>query len=120
LERTKQMAHVNELYQEGDLAGLQRFLDQLEGLSTATDMGTGPSRVALLRMQLKQVTLRIAQVRSELEALRHSPLGRLSEQIALARTRGRELLDEMAAEIDVQIATLRRHLAACHNDGVQA
>lgn len=119
--RTQLMSEANRAYRNGDAAALDEVLALwLEGrqgdlpaamgaVSSAPNI-SGVSGEEALAAQVTRVRLRIAAIAAELDRLYGSKLYELFSAARIAARQGRDLLDEMAARIDDQIATAQAAL----------
>jgi hypothetical protein len=105
--RTQFMAEVNLAYARGDEARLRSLLeewdsspDSVEGESIAADL------VRSVR-SIHQVKGRLAQIEAETVALKSSDLYRLRSEVETANAHGRDLLADMARQLDAEISELR-------------
>jgi hypothetical protein len=108
--RTQRMAEVNAAYEKGDEAKIREIIrnwhaspETVEGFGTAADL------VRTIR-KIAQVEVRLHDIALELEGMRSSDLFDLSQKAAAAAEEGRDLMAEMAARLDFQIADARRRL----------
>lgn len=109
--RTRLMAEANRAYEERDDDRLQAILQEWE-TSPEAIAGQGPAA------ELVRAIRKIAQVRSRLDAiekdmdrLRESPIHELKVRVEEAESEGRDLLGEMAAAVEDQIAEAKQKLA---------
>lgn len=106
--RTEIMAAVNVAY-SGRTRDVQRSLAELEALAEkdvrapGEQAGTDEQRLAALREKLDQIRRRLGQVEREFRELMDSPTMRMSLEVRLAARRGRDLLAEMAADVDKEL-----------------
>jgi hypothetical protein len=107
--RTQLMAEANRAYQAGDEAALREVLtlwqvDSRRGTATARDMDD-------LDTQVLRLKRRIAAIEGELNRLFGSRLYELFTAHNIGRRAGRDLLAEMAAKLDADIAVARSALS---------
>jgi hypothetical protein len=110
--RTALMAELNEAYARGDIS---RMEDILKTWETSPEAVTGDDPSAVLdRLERAVVQLREKIVRVENEAARiaNTPMHRLMLREREAADRGRNLLVELAADLDRRILQAREELAA--------
>lgn len=109
--RTQLMAEANRAYRAGDEPALREVLALWqEGAwreAPAASAGDSDSLAA----QLASLKRRIAEIEAELNGLFGSKLYELFTAANIARRAGRDLLGEMAARLDADIATARDQLA---------
>jgi hypothetical protein len=105
--RERLMAEANRAYQNGDAEALQRILHEYES-SPDSVRGTGVAAdlVRVLR-QLKQVGNRLAQIEEEVTDLEGSEIATLQAKAEDASRKGRDLLGEMAADVQGRIDAAR-------------
>ncbi len=106
--RERLMKEVNAAYASGDEDALRRIL---AGLDTSPDAvqgsGIGADLIRVLR-QLKQIRDRIAAIELEIANQSETDLAQLKAKADLATTEGRDLLEEMAASVQVRVIVVRR------------
>ncbi len=107
-QRERLMAEANRAYQNGDAEALRRILHEYES-SPDSIRGTGVAAdlVRVLR-QLKQVRNRLAQIEEEITGLEGSEIATLQAKAEDASRKGRDLLAEMAADVQGRINVARR------------
>jgi len=115
--RNELMAEANRAYEEGDEARLEAILRDWES-SPESVKGEGPGA------ELVRVIRKIAQVEDRLKAidaaiarLEESDLYTLSNQVNQAKVNGRDLLTEMAARVNQQVAEARGRLKSIAGHG---
>ena len=108
--RERVMAEVNGAYEAGDAERLQAILDEWQARPEAVS-GDGPG-AALVRVvrAIAAVEARLAAIEREAEDLRASDAHALYMQATEAREGGRDLLREMADELDRRIASAHERL----------
>lgn len=108
-QRDGLMSEANRAYQNADVAALRRILQKYES-SPDTVRGTGVAAdlVRVLR-QLKQVCNRLGQIEEEIAGLQGSDIGTLQARVEDASRQGRDLLAEMAADVQGRINAARGH-----------
>lgn len=105
--RTQLMAEANRAYQAGDDAALREVLAiWREGAPAAA----GDSGLDVLETQIARLKRRIGEIERELNRLFGSKLYELFTAASIARRAGRDLLQEMAARIDADIAAAQAQL----------
>ena len=107
-QRERLMAEANRAYQNGDAEALRGILQEYEN-SPASVRGTGVAAdlVRILR-QLKQVRDRLARIEGEIGSLGESDIAILQAKAGDAGKEGRDLLAEMAADVQGRINTARQ------------
>lgn len=105
--RERLMTDVNRAYENGDAEELRRILQEYED-SPDSVCGTGVAAdlVRVLR-QLKQVENRLAQIEEEIVALEGSDIANLRAKSEAASSHGRDLLFEMAANVQDRINAVK-------------
>ena len=78
--------------------------------SPSAETGTDEQRLAALRDRLQQIQRRLREVEQELRELTHSPTMQMNLDIKLAQRQGRDLLAEMAADVEKDLARKRVEL----------
>ncbi len=115
--RTELMAEANRAYEEGDEARLRAILHEWES-SPESVKGEGPGAdlVRIIR-KIAQAEERLKVIDSEMTELRASDLYRLKVKADEAQAEGRDLLAEMAAQVDQEIAVAEKRLAELTRKG---
>ena len=108
--RHRVMTDANRAFSDGDAKALQKIL---EGWETSPDFvqgeGIGADLIRSIR-EIHQVNQRLTQIDEELGELRHSELYDLKGRSEAARSLGRDLLAEMADQLDAEIDELKERL----------
>jgi hypothetical protein len=109
--RQQLMARANQAYEQGDQSSLSKILSEYE-CSPEAFQGEGPAAelVRVIR-RISQVRGRLAEIEAESQALLRSDLCQLYSRVEEAAKDGRDILKEMAAKADAQIAEAQRRLA---------
>jgi hypothetical protein len=108
--RTALMAELNAAYAASDIERMQTVLDEWR---TSPESVTGENAAAELQRLAKTIARlrrRLERMERETERLQTSTLGRLLRRAREASLLGRDLLDDLAAEIELKIALVRREL----------
>ncbi|MFZ0548724.1 MAG: hypothetical protein WAM60_24955 [Candidatus Promineifilaceae bacterium] len=104
--RTEKMAAINDAY-------AARSLAELVALSEETDLATftsGPQgqtegqMIQTLEEELRRIAHRLKQIRFEIANLPNRSSLQLSMEVKLAKRQGRDLLGEMAADLERKVA----------------
>jgi hypothetical protein len=103
------MTAANAAYAARSLVELQA-LAETSDRSPSAETGTDEQRLSALRDRLQQVERRLREVEQEIRDLMNSPAIDLSLDIKLARRQGRDLLAEMAADVEQELAQKRVEL----------
>jgi hypothetical protein len=115
--RRKAMADINRAYEECDEERIRQILaewrsspDNIRGDDTAAQL------VRAIR-EIAQVHKRLAAIKAEIEELAQGELSRLMKQVHGAATSGRDLLAEIAAQVDARIEQAQAQLKTISNPG---
>jgi len=115
--RERLMKEVNAAYATGDEGALRRILAGLDASPHAVQgSGIGADLIRVLR-QLKQLRDRIAAIESEIAGLSEADLAKLKAKADLAVTEGRDLLAEMAANIQGRVNVARQRVEKKSDEG---
>lgn len=108
--RQQFMVEANQAYEDGDEEGLRTILREWEN-SPESVQGEG-MEAELLRTirKIAQVRERLKKIEVEIQALKRSALYQLREKVIAAQQERRDLLAEMAAQIDEQITAAKVRL----------
>ena len=109
--RTKFMAEVNAAYQAGDEDRLRALLHEWQASPEAVEGSDIGSQLVRTIRKLDQVGKRLAEIDEAITALESSEVGQLRQRAQQLKSAGRDLLAEMAAEVDQQLAESRRVLS---------
>ena len=113
--RERLMAEANEAYAAGDAEKLQAILDEWEnGPDAVHGSGVGADLIRMLR-QIGQIEERVEAIKAEMAALRASDLAQRKAEVETAAIEGRDLLAEIAAQVQEQIEQEKTRLAALQN-----
>jgi peptidoglycan hydrolase CwlO-like protein len=108
--REKLMAEVNLAYENGDEAKLQSILADWESSpDTVEGEGVGAELIRVIR-KIAQIQKRLSEIESEIQQLNTSDLCQLRAKVDEAAKQWRDLLKEMASQVDTQISTARNNL----------
>ncbi|MBW6474635.1 MAG: DnaJ domain-containing protein [Anaerolineaceae bacterium] len=112
--RHRFMQDVNEAYAAGDVERLRSLLNEWES-SPASVSGewTGAELIRIIR-QLARVRNRIEVISKEIEKLKDSELYKLKLKIDETQEDGKDILSQMAAEVDGQIEDANTRLKNIH------
>lgn len=106
--RTRLMAEANRAYRENDESGLREVLALWEEGRPGDDLARAAN--SSLSKQVEQMRKRLAEIQGELNRLFASPLYELFLATRMAQRRQRDLLQEMADNLDCQIHDARQRL----------
>ena len=108
--RQRLMAEANRAYEEGNEARLEAIL---RGWESSPDRvngeGVGAELIRVIR-KIAQVEERLQAIESEIAKLKGSELYRLKLKVEEAERKGRDLLHEMASQLDDEISLARQKL----------
>lgn len=120
--RTDLMSEANRAYRAGDEMVLHEILHQWQGGARKgrADQAERPGTTSApresvpssLTLQIARLQRRLADINEQLDRLLASRLYELFAAANLARSRNRDLLEEMAGQLDGQIAEAKRRLEA--------
>lgn len=106
-QRERLMAEANRAYENGDTEGLRRILDgYASSPESVRGSGVAMDLVRVLR-QLKQINDRLTEIDKEIAVLNDSELATLKAKVEHASGEGRDLLTEMATNIQAVINVAR-------------
>jgi hypothetical protein len=104
------MAEANRAFEEGDEDRLRRILHEYEASPDAVKGdGAGADLIRAIR-KIAQVNRRLAEIAKEIGQLEGSELSELKVKVERATAEGRDLLGEMAQDLDSRIAASRDRL----------
>lgn len=107
--RTEMMTAINAAYAARSLVELQALAEKPDR-SPAAEVGADEQRLAALRDRLQQIQRRTWEVEQEVRELMNSPTMQMNLDIKFAQRRGRDLLAEMAADVEKDLARKRVEL----------
>jgi len=111
-KRQRSMAEANRAYENGDEARLRGILEEYESSPEAVlGEGLGVGLVKVIR-RIAQVKRRLAEIEGEIAEITSSEIFELRTKVDDGKRQGRDVLSEMAAAIQVQIARSRVELKA--------
>ena len=113
--RTALMAMINEAYTGRDVETLQMLMDQGERVSA--DQPLAVLRLRTLRQTAAALERRIDALQAERAALLHSDVMSLKVEDKMAAFRGRDLLREMAEELETEYWAQVARLDALRSNG---
>jgi hypothetical protein len=109
-KRQHLMAEANQAYERGDEQRLARILTEYEhSPEEVKGEGPGAELVRVIR-RVSQVRSRLAEIEAEMHELLRSDLYQLKTRVDEAEKSGREVLKEMIARVDEQIALAKQRL----------
>lgn len=101
------MAALNAAYERGDAVAMQRIIDEFKAGNLIHEATSAEQQLALLKSKIAKVERRLAQLAEQLHQLDASELYQLLRRVDVADGKGRDLLAEMAAELDRENAALQ-------------
>jgi hypothetical protein len=109
--REKLMAEVNLAYENGDEAKLRSILADWESSpDTVEGEGVGAELIRVIR-KIAQIQRRLTEIELEIQQLNTSDLYQLKARADEAEKQGRDLLEEMASQVQQQIIGAKARLA---------
>jgi len=106
--RTRLMAQLNEAYGQGDVEAIQRILDEFGNSPESVEgEGVGAELVRIIR-QIHQARKNIEAIEKELSGLRDSEIAQLRQDAESAQQQGRDLFDELEAEVRERITSVKK------------
>jgi hypothetical protein len=110
LRRQKLMAEANSAYKEGDEAKLLAILEEWKNSpESVKGEGTAVELVRVIR-KLSQIKKRLHTIETELSQFKESDLFKLKEKSDKAHNEGRNLLAELASQVDARITLANNRL----------
>lgn len=104
------MAEINRAYEEGDEERLLKILEEWESSpDSVKGEGAGAELVRVIR-KIAQVKRRLSEIEKEIGKLKQTELYQLKIKVEEAKTARRDLLKEMAGQIDNQVTEARHQL----------
>lgn len=116
--RTKLMAEANRAYRSGDVSTLREVLNLWQEGHPAEAL-LRPDH-SLLEQQLERLRARLSEIQRELDSLYGSRLYELFQAERLARKQDRDLLEELAEQLDAQILRTQQKLRDLGWDGKES
>lgn len=107
--RTEMMTAVNAAYAARSLVELQALAEKPDR-SPAAETGTDEHRLAALNDKLQQIQRRLREVEQEIRRLTNSEMIQMSLEVKLAQRQGRDLLAEVAADVEQDLGRKRAEL----------
>jgi hypothetical protein len=117
VRRQRAMAELNRAYEACDEDRIRRILDEwrsspehIRGDDTAAEL------VRVIR-EIAQIRKRLTAIQAEIVELEQSELSRLKRQVEEASAHGRDLLADIAAQLDARIEQARTRLSQASKAG---
>lgn len=109
-KRHQFMQEVNQAYAEGNEERLRSMLREWESSpDSVTGEGTGAELIRIIR-QIARARNRIAEISKEMEKPKQTDIYKLKLKVKEAQDEDRDMLSDMAAEIDIQIENANTRL----------
>ncbi len=108
-QREQRMKEINTLYAKHDLETLQQRLRDIDA-EQQRQREDPAQRYARLKDEYDRIVAAIKRAKAEIAELNHSPMMSLKLDAALARARGRDVLGEVAAQVQAQVFEAEREL----------
>jgi hypothetical protein len=106
------MAEVNLAYENGDEAKLRSILADWESSpDTVEGEGVGAELIRVIR-NIAQIQKRLANINTEIQQLNTSDLYQLRAKADEAEKQGRDLLKEIASQVEQQIDAAKERVAS--------
>jgi hypothetical protein len=110
IRRQQLMAEANDAYATGDEARLRAILEEYEASPESVQGEGAAAELVRVIRTIAQVKKRLAQIVLEIEVLRTSDIFALKARADRTAEEGRDMLREMAEDLDSQIAASRERL----------
>jgi hypothetical protein len=108
--RQRLMAEANRAYEDGDETRLKAILDEWENSpDSVKGEGVGAELVRVIR-KIAQAKKRLPVIDNEIRQLKQSDLYQLKMKVEESEFQGRDLLGEMASQLDRQISFAQERL----------
>ena len=105
--RTRLLAEANLAYRQGDSEALRRILDEYRSSPEAVKGEGATADLERINRQMLRISKRLAQIDSEVADLSSSEIALLMANVESAAAQGRNLLAEMAQDVQRRIETAR-------------
>ena len=110
LRREQLMAQANRAYEEDDEARLRAILEEYE-FSPESVQGEGPGAELVRAIRkIAQITRRLVEIDKEVVNLEQSDYFKLNVKVEQGKAEGRDVLREMAEDLDLKITASRERL----------
>lgn len=114
------MAEANLAYEEGDEAKLRSILADWEASpDTVEGEGVGAELIRVIR-KIAQIQKRLTEIEAEIQQLSTSDLYQLRAKADEAEKQGRDLLKDMALQVEKQIDAARKRLTIVTEENTDA
>jgi hypothetical protein len=105
--RTRLLAEANLAYRRGDSEALRKILDEYRTSPEAVKGEGATADLERLKRQILRISKRLAQIDFELAELTSSEIALLMAKVEKAAAQGRDLLAEMAKDVQRRVALAR-------------
>ncbi|QPJ64036.1 MAG: hypothetical protein G3M78_00895 [Candidatus Nitrohelix vancouverensis] len=113
--RHELMARLNRAYDRLDDEGIRAILIEWEAGDHSSELSPG-ARLARTMRQVAQVRKRIHAINDELDALFNSAMHKLKEKVEFGDRLGKDLLQEMAGNVDEKISRIKARVRDLADD----
>ena len=108
--RQRLMAEANQAYEDGNIDRLREILRSWESRPEAVEgEGIGAELIRIIR-KIAQCRERLHKIRQEIAEIEQTELYQLQVEVSSAREKGKDLLLEMARDLDEQIGIAQAEL----------
>ena len=107
--RSQQMVDINALYARRDLEGLRKMLRLMEAVQRSRSE-TPEQRLARLKDEQQRLAMAIRHKKAEIAEINRDPLMALKLDVALGRSRGRDVLAETAQQMQIRLIEAENEL----------
>lgn len=108
--RTALMAELNAAWERGDKARMQAILEEWRRSPEAVNGAGNGAELERLSRTIARFEQRLADLAADIGRIGSSEVGRLMLKVREAKGRGRDLLADLAAELDLKIELARQEL----------
>lgn len=106
--RNSLMVRANEAYKNGDIEALEQILNEWEHRDEKSfSKEAQPSQLDQLEQKILQVKMRMKEIERRIAELKQSELCQLMIKVEQAETEGRDLLGDMAKDLQYQIQSAK-------------
>ncbi len=110
------MAELNKAYEACDGEQLRQIFDEWRSSPEHVQGDDTAARLVRVIREIAQVHKRLGAIKAETKELADGDLRRLMEQVQDTSTRGRDLLAEIASQLDVRIEEAKARLNAVEGE----
>jgi DnaJ-domain-containing protein 1 len=110
IDRQQLMVEANQAYEQGDINRLKEILHSWESRPEAVEgEGLGAELIRMIR-KIAQCRERLSEISQEIAEIEQTELYQLQVEVDAAKKNGKDLLIEMAQELDEQIGKAQKEL----------